>query len=150
MRENYTIKVSNFLPVVGMVNFSNSICIKRVENEGNKSFITECRLRFAAFSGYEWSNHHCTLITGLNVSVALFTAGVGTLIFTFSKGKFLFSGSSFAFIGVVSMIGAEYGLEYATGGVFVAGLIYVLLPSLLNWWAWKKSTVSFHRWSQAP
>ncbi|NLM51486.1 MAG: purine/pyrimidine permease [Firmicutes bacterium] len=74
------------------------------------------------------------LITGLNVSVALFTAGIGTLIFHFfTKGKVpVFLGSSFAFIGVISMIGAEYGLEYAVGGITVAGLIYVLFAIIVK------------------
>ncbi|NLM46071.1 MAG: uracil-xanthine permease [Firmicutes bacterium] len=74
------------------------------------------------------------LVTGLNASVALFTAGVGTLIFhLFTKGKVpVFLGSSFAFIGVISSIGQRYGMEYATGGIVVAGLVYLLFALIVK------------------
>lgn len=68
------------------------------------------------------------IITGLDPSVALFTAGLGTLIFHLcTKGKVpVFVGSSFAFIPVIGVVMAQYGdLRYAQGGMFVAGLIYV-------------------------
>lgn len=68
------------------------------------------------------------IITGLDPSVALFTAGLGTLIFHLcTKGKVpVFVGSSFAFIPVIAVVMAQYGdLRYAQGGMFVAGLIYV-------------------------
>ncbi|NLN06672.1 MAG: uracil-xanthine permease [Firmicutes bacterium] len=74
------------------------------------------------------------LVTGLSASVALFTAGVGTLIFhLFTKGKVpVFLGSSFAFIGVISSIGQRYGLEYATGGIVAAGLVYLLFALVVK------------------
>lgn len=74
------------------------------------------------------------LITGLSASVALFTAGIGTLIFhLITKGKVpVFLGSSFAFIGVITIIGERYGLEYATGGIAVAGLIYLLFALIVK------------------
>ena len=65
------------------------------------------------------------LVTGLDPSVALFTAGIGTLIFHLcTKGKVpVFLGSSFAFIPVIQVIAAKYGdLRYAQGGIFFAGL----------------------------
>ncbi|HHX74917.1 MAG TPA: uracil-xanthine permease [Firmicutes bacterium] len=74
------------------------------------------------------------LITGLSASVALFTAGVGTLIFHLvTKGKVpVFLGSSFAFIGVITIVGAQYGLEYATGGIVAAGLVYLLFALIVK------------------
>lgn len=69
------------------------------------------------------------VLTGLNTSVALFAAGIGTLIFhACTKGKVpVFLGSSFAFIAGIQMVGEKYGdLRYAQGGLIVAGLIYVI------------------------
>ncbi|MGL5381538.1 uracil-xanthine permease family protein [Clostridium sp.] len=75
------------------------------------------------------------MITGLDISVALFSAGVGTLIFHLcTKGKVpVFLGSSFAFIPVIGAVSAQYGdLRYAQGGIFVAGLIYVAISFLIK------------------
>lgn len=75
------------------------------------------------------------IITGLDPSVALFTAGLGTLIFHLcTKGKVpVFVGSSFAFIPVIGAVMAQYGdLRYAQGGMFVAGLIYVAASFLIK------------------
>ena len=64
--------------------------------------------------------------TGLNPSVALLTAGLGTLLFHLvTKGKVpVFLGSSFAFIAAIQLVGQTEGLEYATGGIIAAGLVY--------------------------
>ena len=75
------------------------------------------------------------IVTGLDPSVALFTAGVGTLIFHLcTKGKVpAFLGSSFAFIPVIAAVMEAYGdLRYAQGGMFVAGLVYVLASFLIK------------------
>lgn len=75
------------------------------------------------------------IVTGLDPSVALFTAGFGTLIFHLcTKGKVpVFVGSSFAFIPVIAAVMVEYGdLRYAQGGMFVAGLIYVAASFLIK------------------
>ncbi len=71
--------------------------------------------------------------TGLNPSVALLTAGLGTLLFHLvTKGKVpVFLGSSFAFIAAIQMVGKAEGLEYATGGIMVAGLVYLALAGLV-------------------
>lgn len=69
------------------------------------------------------------LLTGLDPLVALFTAGIGTLVFhSFTGGVVpVFLGSSFAFIAPVIMVKEKFGdLSYATGGIFVAGLVYLL------------------------
>ena len=76
------------------------------------------------------------MITGLNPSIALLSAGIGTLIFhACTKGKVpVFLGSSFAFIPVILTVKELYNgdLAYAQGGIVVAGLIYVLLSFLIK------------------
>lgn len=71
------------------------------------------------------------ILTGLNPSIALFSAGIGTLIFHLcTKGKVpVFLGSSFAFIPVMLTVKEMYNgdLSYAQGGMMVAGFIYVIL-----------------------
>ena len=74
-------------------------------------------------------------LTGLDPSVALFTAGCGTLIFHLcTKGKVpVFSGSSFAFIPVIIAVRDAYGdLSYAQGGMLVAGLIYIIVSLIIK------------------
>ncbi len=76
------------------------------------------------------------ILTGLDPSIALFTAGTGTLIFhACTKGKVpAFLGSSFAFIPVILTIKELYNgdLAYAQGGMFVAGMLYVLMSLFIK------------------
>lgn len=76
------------------------------------------------------------MITGLHPSIALFTAGCGTLIFhACTGGKIpVFLGSSFAFIPVILKVNEMYGgdLAYAQGGMFVAGLLYILASFIVK------------------
>ncbi|MCR6513639.1 uracil-xanthine permease family protein [Clostridium sp. LY3-2] len=75
------------------------------------------------------------MLTGLDPSVALFTAGAGTLIFHIcTKGKVpVFLGSSFAFISVINAVKADYGdLRYAQGGMLVAGLLFVVASFVIK------------------
>src|SRR5690606_17882500 len=76
------------------------------------------------------------ILTGLNASVALVSAGVGTLIFhAVTKKKVpVFLGSSFAFIGgIIAVTNAHNGdLAYAQGGIVVAGLLYVLMSLVIQ------------------
>ncbi len=80
------------------------------------------------------------ILTGLDVSVALFAAGIGTLIFHLcTKGRVpTFLGSSFAFIAALqAVIGTDpetkaQNIPKAMGGVIVAGLIYVVLAFLIK------------------
>lgn len=87
------------------------------------------------------------IITGLDVSVALFMAGVCTLLFHFITKKKVpvFLGSSFAFIApiaaVVAMVearGGTDGLAYARGGIVVAGMVYVVVAALIYVFGVKK------------
>ena len=76
------------------------------------------------------------ILTGFNPSVAIFCAGIGTLIFHFcTQGKVpVFLGSSFAFIPVIIAAKEAYGgdLSYAQGGIIVAGLIYVFMSFIVK------------------
>lgn len=76
------------------------------------------------------------ILTGLDISVALFSAGLGTLIFHFcTNGKVpVFLGSSFAFIPVILTVKEMYNgdLSYAQGGIFVAGLLYVVISFFIK------------------
>lgn len=67
------------------------------------------------------------ILCGLDISVALFTAGLGTLIFQLicrQKVVPIFLASSFAFIAPISFAVSKWGLPAAMGGVFFAGLVY--------------------------
>ena len=71
------------------------------------------------------------LLVGLNPSIAIFTAGLGTLIFHLStKGKVpAFLGSSFAFISPIIAVASTHGFQHVQGAVIVVGLIYVLIAT---------------------
>lgn len=73
------------------------------------------------------------LLTGLHPSTALFTAGIGTLLYILiTKGQVpAFLGSSFAFIGPLIGISAGFGVEYAMGAVFSAGIFYCLISFII-------------------
>jgi uracil permease len=74
------------------------------------------------------------LLTGLSPSTALFTAGTGTLIYIALTGAKVpaFLGSSFAFIPALIGISSAYGMAYALGGAFVAGLFYCLVGIIIR------------------
>ncbi|MBU0934184.1 MAG: uracil-xanthine permease family protein [Spirochaetes bacterium] len=78
------------------------------------------------------------LLTGLDVGVTLFAAGVGTWIFHIvTKFKVpVFLGSSFAFLPALFVIGQGtgpgMGMPYALGGIFVAGLLYVVVSIIFT------------------
>jgi uracil permease len=76
------------------------------------------------------------VLTGLNSSVALVSAGIGTLLFhAVTKKKVpVFLGSSFAFIGgILAVKEANNGdLAYAQGGIVVAGLIYIIMSLIVR------------------
>ena len=76
------------------------------------------------------------LLTGFDPSVAIFCAGVGTLIFhrcTDLKVP-VFLGSSFAFISVINQVKNTFNgdLSYAQVGIIVAGLIYVIMSIIVK------------------
>ena len=76
------------------------------------------------------------ILTGLDVGVALFAAGLGTLIFHLCTGGRMptFLGSSFAFIAALQTVidGNPDNIPKAMGGTIVAGAFYVVLALLIK------------------
>ena len=74
------------------------------------------------------------LITGLDPNVALFTAGLGTLIFHIVTGGQIpiFLASSFAFIAPVIAAKGRFGLEETLGGLMAAGILYIILSGAVR------------------
>ena len=75
------------------------------------------------------------ILTGLSISVALFSSGVGTLIYIFfTKAKVpVYLGSSFAYIAAISIASQSFGVGSAFIGLTVVGLIYVLVSLLIKY-----------------
>ncbi len=69
------------------------------------------------------------LITGMDPNVALFTAGLGTLLFQLVTKRQVpvFLASSFAFIAPIIAAKGEFGLPAVLGGVVAAGIVYMVL-----------------------
>lgn len=74
------------------------------------------------------------LLVGMDPSVALFTAGIGTLIFHLvSKGKVpVFLGSSFAFIAPIIKATELYGLPGTLSGLAAVGAVYGIMSALVR------------------
>lgn len=75
------------------------------------------------------------LLVGLDPSTALFTAGVGTLIFHLvTKGIVpIFLGSSFAFVAPIIKATELYGLAGTLSGLVAVGLVYFIMSALVKW-----------------
>lgn len=75
-------------------------------------------------------------LTGMDPSVALLAAGIGTFVFHGVTGGMVpvFLGSSFAFIGAIKAVAGEdgSGLPQALGGVICAGLVYLLIALIVK------------------
>jgi uracil permease len=74
------------------------------------------------------------LLTGLDPNVALFTAGLGTLIFqAVTRMKVpIFLASSFAFIPAITYGVATWGIPSTLCGLAAAGLFYVFLSAVIT------------------
>jgi uracil permease len=74
------------------------------------------------------------LLVGMDPSVALFTAGVGTLVFHLvTKGKVpVFLGSSFAFIAPIIKATELYGLPGTLSGLVAVGAVYGIMSALVR------------------
>lgn len=74
------------------------------------------------------------LLTGLDTSVALFTAGIGTLLFQLITKRQvpIFLASSFAFIAPILYGVQTWGIPSTMGGIMAAGVVYVLLGALVK------------------
>ncbi|WP_321311582.1 uracil-xanthine permease family protein [Halarcobacter sp.] len=75
------------------------------------------------------------ILTGLDPNVALFTAGIGTLVFQLvNRGAVppIFLASSFAFIAPISYGVKTWGIAATMSGLIAAGLLYVVLSFLIR------------------
>jgi uracil permease len=74
------------------------------------------------------------LLTGLDPNVALFTAGVGTLLFQVVTGGQVpvFLASSFAFIAPIIYGAQAWGLAATLSGLIAAGFVYIVLSVILR------------------
>ena len=74
------------------------------------------------------------LLTGLNPSVALFGAGLGTLLFhaLTGLGVPIFLGSSFAFIAPIIAVREAEGPAAVSGGLLAAGAMYVVFSAAVK------------------
>ncbi|MFA7186138.1 MAG: uracil-xanthine permease family protein [Victivallales bacterium] len=75
------------------------------------------------------------LLVGLDPSTALFTAGIGTLVFHLvTKGIVpIFLGSSFAFIAPIVKATELFGLAGTLSGLVAVGAVYFLMSALVKW-----------------
>lgn len=95
-----------------------------------RTLVTGAQMLFVAFGALVL----VPLLTGLDPSVALFTAGVGTLVFqaVTRQSVPVFLASSFAFIAPIQGSVANFGIPATLGGLFVAGLVYVAIAQFVR------------------
>ncbi|WP_057735672.1 solute carrier family 23 protein [Liquorilactobacillus uvarum] len=74
------------------------------------------------------------LLVGINPSIALFSSGVGTLVYIFcTKAKIpAYLGSSFAFVGTMQILMKTYGYPAVGQGAISAGLVYVIVSLFIS------------------
>lgn len=74
------------------------------------------------------------MLTGMSPSIALFCSGVGTLLYALcTKAKLpAYLGSSFAFIGPMTVASAAYGPSSMLSGIIAAGLVYVIVAGIIS------------------
>lgn len=104
-----------------------------------KVVLTGAQMLFVAFGALVL----VPLLTGLDPSVALFTAGAGTLIFhaVTKRTVPVFLASSFAFIAPIQGSVASFGVPATMGGLMAAGLVYVVISQAVR----LKGTAWLHR-----
>lgn len=75
------------------------------------------------------------LLVGLDPATALFTAGLGTLIFHMvTRGKVpIFLGSSFAFIAPIISASKQWGMPGTLAGIMGVALVYFVMSALIKW-----------------
>ncbi|ELR64326.1 Uracil permease [Photobacterium marinum] len=74
------------------------------------------------------------LLTGLDPNVALFGAGIGTLLFQVitKRSVPIFLASSFAFIAPIMYGVQAWGVAATMGGLMMAGVVYVCMGALIK------------------
>lgn len=104
-----------------------------------KTILTGAQMLFVAFGALVL----VPLLTGLDPNVALFTAGIGTLLFqVVTKGQVpIFLASSFAFIAPIIAAVQMWCVPATMGGLMVAGFAYILLSLLVKF----KGVATLHK-----
>jgi len=76
------------------------------------------------------------LLVGIDPSIAMFTAGIGTLLFhLITKGKVpVFLGSSFAFIAPIIKATEMFGYAGMLSGIVAVGVVYGIMSALIKIW----------------
>lgn len=95
-----------------------------------KLLLTGAQMLFVAFGALVL----VPLLTGLDPSVALFTAGIGTLIFhaLTRQSVPVFLASSFAFIAPIQGSIESFGIPATLGGLMASGLVYVVISQAVR------------------
>lgn len=104
--------------------------MQNMNTTGWRSMLAGSQMLFVAFGALVLM----PLITGMSPSVALFTAGIGTLIFQFVTNRQVpvFLASSFAFIAPILYSNQTWGIPATLGGLMAAGVVYMLLSLLVH------------------
>lgn len=100
-------------------------------NEGGlRTVLAGSQMLFVAFGALVLM----PLLTGLDPSVALFTAGLGTLLFQFVTKRTVpvFLASSFVFIAPITYSTQTWGVQATMGALFAAGVVYMLLAFIVK------------------
>lgn len=95
-----------------------------------QNILTGAQMLFVAFGALVL----VPLVTGLDPNVALFTAGLGTLIFHLvTKNKVpVFLASSFAFIGAIQVSVKSWGIPVTMGALMASGVVFMLFGGLIK------------------
>ena len=106
-----------------------------MKNDANISFtkktIIGVQFLFVAFG----ATVLVPLLVNIEPSLALFSAGVGTLLFhLITKGKVpVFLGSSFAFIAPITEATNQFGYRGMLSGIVAVGVVYGVVSALVKW-----------------
>ncbi len=103
----------------------------RIDNPGKRTLLG-VQFLFVAFG----ATVLVPLLVGIDPAVALFTAGIGTLLFhLITKGAVpVFLGSSFAFIAPIQAATSLYGLPGTLSGLIAVGLVYGIVSGVIKVW----------------
>jgi len=95
-----------------------------------KTIILGVQMLFVAFGALVL----VPLLTGLDPSIALFTAGAGTLLFQIVTKRMVpvFLASSFAFIAPIGFGIKEFGIGATLGGLACAGIAYIIFSAVVK------------------
>ena len=74
------------------------------------------------------------ILVGINPGIALFSSGLGTLVYLFvTKGKIpAYLGSSFAFIAAMQMLMADSGYPAVALGAITTGIVYLIVSVIVK------------------